>query len=526
MDLPGRLLERLLARPLLLAPVLGALAACGFEPLHLWPLTLLAVAGLIELTARATSRRRAFLIGWLWGVGHFTIGNNWIATAFTYQAQMPAWMGWIAVFLTSLYLAVFPALAVLGSWHLRRNYAALALGFMGFWIITEWMRSWVFTGFVWNPLGVAALGPANRTGLAGLAREVGTYGLSGLVVLFAASILIALKRARADLRGIGMVVLPLLAFFDPFPAGKSVSGTVPFTLVQANTPQDRLNDPANFETQFVRSAQMSTPTPDEARGRLLLWSESGVPDLLREGYPAAYYDQTTFGADPKLARERLGRVAGGGSLLLTGAVDLEVRGAEVVGARNAVTALDGSGAIRGSYYKAHLVPGGEYLPLRWLLEPIGLSRLVPGDIDFWAGPGPRTLDLGRFGKAGVQICYEIVFSGEVVDRSNRPDYIFNPTNDGWFGAWGPPQHLAQARLRAIEEGLPVLRVTTNGISAVIDADGRVVRSLGRNVYGRIDGLIPPAAPPTLFARAGNRLPLGLAVVLLAFAALVLRRARG
>jgi apolipoprotein N-acyltransferase len=124
--------------------------------------------------------------------------------------------------------------------------------------------------------------------------------------------------------------------------------------------------------------------------------------------------------------------------------------------------VDAAGTIRAGYAKAHLVPYGEYLPMRPLLTPLGLSRLVPGSLDFWPGPGPRTLDLGPWGRAGVQVCYEIVFSGAVVDRVHRPDYIFNPSNDGWFGASGPPQHLAQTRLRAIEEGLPVLRSTTNG----------------------------------------------------------------
>ena len=128
------------------------------------------------------------------------------------------------------------------------------------------------------------------------------------------------------------------------------------------------------------------------------------------------------------------------------------------------------------------------------------------------GPGPRTLDLGPWGKAGVQVCYEIVFSGHVVDRKHRPDYIFNDSNDGWFGAFGPPQHLAQARLRAIEEGLPILRATTTGISAVIDARGVVRSYLPMHRAGRLDGVVPPAAPPTLFARLGNILPLGWALL--------------
>jgi predicted amidohydrolase len=191
---------------------------------------------------------------------------------------------------------------------------------------------------------------------------------------------------------------------------------------------------------------------------------------MRDGYPAWFYDSTAYG-DPALARLRLGRVAGANSVLLTGSVDLDIKGKVAESGQNVITALDGHGRIVGSYAKAHLVPYGEYLPMRGLLEPLGLARLVPGEIDFRAGPGPRTVDLADLGKAGMQICYEIIFSGQVVDREHRPDYIVNPSNDGWFGDWGPPQHLAQARLRAIEEGLPVLRSTTNGVSAVVDADG-------------------------------------------------------
>jgi apolipoprotein N-acyltransferase len=259
---------------------------------------------------------------------------------------------------------------------------------------------------------------------------------------------------------------------------------------------------------------------------LVLWPESGIPDYLRDGYPPRLYASSTYAGSPVLARRRIGRAIGPGSLLLTGAVDLEVRGENLVAARNVITALDSEGQIRGSYAKAHLVPYGEYLPLRPLLEPLGLSRLVPGTLDFWPGPGPRTLDLGPWGNAGMQICYEIVFSGQVVDRAHRPGYIFNPSNDGWFGSWGPPQHLAQARMRAIEEGLPVLRSTTTGISAVIDADGIVRQHIPRHSASRLDGIIPPALPPTLFARAGNVLPLGWAVVLLVLSLVAMRRRRG
>jgi apolipoprotein N-acyltransferase len=184
--------------------------------------------------------------------------------------------------------------------------------------------------------------------------------------------------------------------------------------------------------------------------------------------------------------------------------------------------------LLGHYDKAHLVPYGEYLPLPWLLKPLGLARLVPGDLDFWPGPGPQTMTVsvgGKPVKVGMQICYEIIFSGQVADRQNRPDFIFNPSNDAWFGTIGPPQHLAQARLRAIEEGLPVVRATPTGISAVIDADGRIVESLPLGTAGRIDARLQVAKAPTLFARYGNIMPLAFAALLIAFALLPLARRR-
>ncbi len=519
----------LTSHPRWCALALGALAAGGFEPLGLWPLTLLAVAGLIELIARAASWKQAALIGWLFGVAHFTLGNNWIATAFTYQANMPKWLGWIAVVLLALYLAVYPMLAGLGAWLLARREGerrlALVIAFAGCWIVSEWLRSWVFTGYAWNPLAMAALGPFARPGLAALAPWLGTYALSGLVVLLGGCWLIAWRSPRRSVSAAVLPIGPIALFLLPSVAGESNPGTLPYTLVQPDVRQDDLDDPRQWESQFLKTAQLSQARIPGER-RLVLWPESGIPDYLRTGYPRYLYAGTTYAGDPGLARGRIGRVIGLGSLLMTGAVDLEVAEGDVVAARNAITAIDAQGRIAGGYAKAHLVPYGEYLPMRWLLEPMGLSRLVPGSLDFWPGPGPRTLDLGPWGKAGMQICYEIVFSGQVADRSHRPDYIFNPSNDGWFGSWGPPQHLAQARLRAIEEGLPVLRATTTGISAVIDGDGIVRGHIPRHVAGRLDGLVPPAKAPTLFSRFGNMLPLGWAAVLLFASLVALRRRRG
>jgi apolipoprotein N-acyltransferase len=533
-----RVLTAALRHPHFAALAAGALAACGFQPLAWWPLTLLAVAWLIALIDRAHRPRRAFALGWLFGLSHFTIGDNWIATAFTYQAEMPAWLGAVAVVLLSVYLAVFPGLATLAAWLLARGFrrdhavprAALGIALAGCWIITEWMRAWVFTGFAWNPLGVALLGPFTGQGLGVLAPWLGTYGLSGLLVLIAAALRGLLRGALAR-RGtarlgwsVGLAVLALAVTLQMVLPARYLTrqeGEIRFTLIQPDLRQETLEDPQQFEPHFIKMARLTMP---QRRGdrRLVLWPESGLADYLREGYPDYFYREMTYAADPVLARRRIGQVIGPYSMLMTGAVDLVMKDDKVLAARNSVTAVDWRGSILAGYSKAHLVPYGEYLALRWLLEPLGATRLVPGALDFWPGPGPRTYDFGPLGKAGVQICYEIVFSGQVVDPAERPDYIFNPSNDGWFGNWGPPQHLAQARLRAVEEGLPILRSTTTGISAVIDADGLVRHSLPLHVPGRIDGAIPPPHPPTLFAQWGNRLPLALAILLLA-ASVVARR---
>lgn len=537
-----RPLNWLLRSSRMMAIVAGAIAACGFQPLSLWPLTLLAVAWLIELLAKAAKRRDAFLIGWCFGLGHFTLGNNWIATAFTYQANMPAWLGGIAVVLLSLYLAVFPALATLAAWLLirpdrtpatPRTMLALGLAFAATWILTEWMRAWVFTGFAWNPLGIALLGQFHARGLALLAPWIGTYGLSGVLVLLAALPGVFYRTFRADtgarpwlraLPPLAVAIALSALMLVPDPWARRDEGAVRFTLIQPDLRQEIIDDPRWYEPNFVKMAGLSRPRYAGDR-RMVFWPESGLGDYLRDGYPPYLYRLYTYAADPVIARQRIGRVIGPYGLLMTGAVDLVMQDGEEVAARNSVTAIDGSGDILAGYSKAHLVPYGEYLPMRGLLEPLGASRLVAGALDFWPGPGPRTYDFGDLGKAGVQICYEIVFSGEVVDPLNRPDYIYNPSNDGWFGSWGPPQHLAQARLRAIEEGIPVLRSTTTGISAVIDADGIVRAFVPRHTAGRIDGRIPPPHEATPFARFGNRLPLAFAALLLLAAVCMVARPR-
>ncbi len=529
-------LERLLPEQLprfagLWALLLGVLAATGFAPLGLWPVALIAAGFALRFFALAQTRRQAAWLGWLFGLGHFTLSNNWIATAFTYQAEMPVFLGWIAVPLIAVYLAVYPMLAAVFARAIAGR--GLTLGFVlvfaGCWVVSEWLRSWVFSGYAWNPFAMSLLGGFERPGLAALAPWMGTYALSGLAMVLAGGFVLLLYERRFAL-GAAVALLLAAGMFAPPPSPRE--GTLAVTIVQPDIRQPTLTNPAYYEPNFRRLADLS---PRLASGdghagegpRLVLWPESGMVDYLRAGYPQRYYDSTTALGSPLFARRRLGRVVGEDSVLLTGAVDLEIGTVDgrkrAIGARNAVTAVAEDGGILGGYAKAHLVPYGEYLPLREFLEPLGLSRLVAGSIDFWPGPGPRTLDLGEHGQAGVQICYEIVFSGQVTQDGARADYIFNPSNDGWFGAFGPPQHLAQARMRAIEEGLPVLRATTTGISAVIDARGVVREYLGHQVRGRIDTVVPPAHAPTLFARTGNALTLVWGAIFLVIGSVAMRR---
>lgn len=524
-------------RPALAAIVLGLVGACAYPPLHLWPLGLAALAGFVWLIHSADSWKQALGRGWLFGWAHLTLANNWIATAFTHQAQMPEFLGWLAVPLLCIYLAWYPALAAVAAHLLAKKRPLWAFGLVlaGAWIVTEWLRGWVFTGYPWPPLGLMLVGDWHARGVATLLPWMGTYALSGLTLVLATGFLANLVMRRSA----GIIVpLAAIAFAMHVPILPGPDSTLRYTLVQPYIPQSEINDPAKFEAQFARLTRLTAKGRDQSR--IVLWPESAVPDYLEEGYPDRYYFEMTAGGDPKLARQRIGKVIGPQSTLLTGVVNLNIgtlpdginKGRPgAVSARNSVMAIDGTGAIVGGYDKAHLVPYGEYLPMRPLLEPLGLSRLVAGSIDYLPGPGPRTLDLGRHGKAGVMICYEIVFSGHVAEKANRPDYIFNPSNDGWFGWWGPPQHLAQARMRAIEEGLPVLRSTTTGISAVIDANGVVEASIASGKADAIEGIVPAARTPTLFSQWGHALTLAWAAVFLILGlalprVLALARARG
>lgn len=513
---------RSLPRPRLIALVAGVASATAFAPLDWWLAGLVCFAILLRLTHEAPTLKQALLRGWLFGVGHFTLGNNWIQHAFDFQDKMPPALGYLAVVLLALYLAVYPALAMGLAWRFRRRGKpdlAFVLVAAAAWIVTEYLRGVMFTGYPWNPLGVMWL---PLPGVAQLAAWVGSYAMSGIAVLGAGTLYLASRRNWRPLAvyiaaAAGAALLLNLAPVAPKP------GTPLVRVLQPDVGQDASLDGTRAQKSMAALVRLSNDRQSIMPGgpvpRLIVWPEGAVDYWIEDGYPREWYAK----ADPRTVRQAIALTLGPRDIALVGgnALNFATDG-ELASAGNSVFAIDPAAAIRARYDKAHLVPYGEYLPMRTILEPLGLSRLVAGEIDFAPGPGPRTLDVPGFGKVGVQICYEIVFSGQTVDPANRPAILFNPSNDAWFGTWGPPQHLAQARLRAIEEGLPILRSTPTGISAIIDAHGRIVAAAGMGEAKAIEAPMPPALPPTLFARLGNWLAFGVAALLVALA-LLLRR---
>lgn len=486
--------------PKLLALGAGLVSALGFAPLDFWLVTLIAFALFMYLVAEAPDLRSALGRGWIFGVGHFAVGMNWIAGAFRYQDTMPVWLGWVAVVTLALYLAVYPAAAAGLAWRWGRSHrAAFVLIFAAAWIVTEYLRASLFTGFAWNPLGVIFV----PTTADGLAKLIGTYGLSGCAVLVSGTLM---HRRRLFAFPAALAGALLSGWLVTFAAGDPGRSDRIVRVVQPNIGQQDKQDESFDEVNWGKLAALTGKPLDKPR--LILWPEAAVPYFLEEEIWARY---------------RIAGLMGPRDVIMTGGDALVWNNKrEVTAARNSLFAMTADARLIARYDKSHLVPYGEYLPMRPILSAIGLSRLVPGDIDFRPGPGPLSFTLPAFGRAGIQICYEIIFSGQVVDSANRPDFLFNPSNDAWFGDLGPPAHLAQAQLRAIEEGLPVIRSTPTGISAIIAADGRIIASVPMHTTGAIEAPIPPRFAPTPFSRLGNWM-VAIAAALSTLIAIAIRR---
>lgn len=491
-------------RALLLALLAGALVAAGFEPIAFPGAPIIGVA-LFLLLLSSQPKSRAPALGLAFGFGQFAFSLHWIAQAFTHQSAMPAFFGWIAVALLSLCLAIYPALAALAV-RLSARIVPLTLIFAALFTWTEILRGLLLTGFAWNPLGAAWL---PLPGISGFAAIIGSNGLSALMILAGGS-LAALIGARGEAHRLRLVlVFPVMLGLgiaipriqQPLPPATDTQ----LLLVQTGIGIDDKYADGGAELGLVaaigetRKALKQNLKQGPAPAAVI-WPEAAVQWAIEEL--------------PDL-RAGLVRDFPASTLLLTGGISIERdQNDNIKTARNSLFALDAQGEILTRYDKAHLVPGGEYLPLRTIAEPLGLARLVPGDMDFERGPGPQTFRLPGLPAVGPDICYEIIFPGAVVDRRDRPDFILTISNDAWFGPAGPPQHHAQARLRAIEEGLPVVRVTPTGLSGIIDARGGLTLLLPRDQAAAMQANLPARLPDTPFARAGLLAPAGLALLLL------------
>lgn len=531
-DIAYRLAALTAGRRRLLAAGAGIVSVLAMPPFFAWPvlwLTLPVLCILIdaarrmpEPTSRLTRWRkwplgRAAEAGWWFGFGYHLAGLFWIGEAFLVEADVFAWLLPFAVTLLPAGLALFTALAAMatcvpGVDGAMRRVGLLAIGFGG----TEWLRGHILTGFPWNVLGTALTAPA------ALLQSVAVFGIDGLtviaVLIFAGPFAMLLDGARAaPARGraarpkaLALAVVPLaaiwaggawrLAAVDPQGTGMRPK----VRLVQLSIPQLERMQSANQRRIFDQHLAMSLTAPDghldNAAGiDLVVWPEAAMPFV-----PLAQ----------PVALEAIGAMLPPGTQLASGALRIEGEGAQ--GGRkvfNSLLVFDGrpvgnaTARLVASYDKSHLVPFGEYLPAQTLLESIGLSQITRQRGGFAAGNARRLpLNMAKFGKVLPLICYEVIFPLAPVAEAERPDLILTVTNDGWFGnTTGPRQHYHQARIRAVEQGVPIIRASSNGISALLDGKGRELGRMELNAVGTLDVTPPPALSRTLYAALGDKI---------------------
>ena len=501
----GRFFERAQrpgSRSLALAALAGAGVAAGQAPWELWFVALSALAVLTALVAHETDRYRTIWLGWIGGAGYFAATLFWIVEPFFVDVARHGWMAPFALVLMSFGMALFWGLA---AWiaTLGRGRGLRALGFALGLVATDLARGYIFTGFPWALLGHVWIG----TPVMQAAAWIGPVGLSAVFALPAALPFVA--RGKVAQAAFGLVGAAVIGGFWWAGAGRLATSEPPrdpavhIRLVQPNASQS-MKWRGDMWRVFLERQFEQTALPAEKPLDLIVWPETAIPFLL-ERSGSLFED---------IAR------ASGGVPIATG-----IQRAEGLRYFNSLAFADGSGQITDVYDKWHLVPFGEYIPLGDVFARVGIAAFAAqAGNSYSAGPGARIVDLGALGKVLPLICYEAVFPQDLNAAEGRADWILQVTNDGWFGnIAGPYQHLAQARLRAVEQGLPLLRAANTGITAVIDAKGRVRQSLALNTQGVIDADLPSTLPQTFYARTGD-LPATIFVIL-ALLALALPRRR-
>ena len=507
----------------LTAFVAGALSALAMAPFDFWPILFLTFPTLVWLidgtgVGRWGGVTTALSTGWWFGFGYFLAGLYWIGYAFLVDAQTFGWLLPIAVIGLPAVLAVYTALGV-GLARILWTRGALRILALGVALTTaEWLRGHILTGFPWNAFGYSLTAPL---ALAQSAAALGIWGLTFIaIVVFASPATMTDDRAETPSPWLPLLLgLAVLAGFGGYGAMRLSRTPTRFVdkvhlrIMQPNLEQDvRFNYSARqqvMDRYIALSDRASGPQSLGVRDAThLIWPESPFPFFLtREADALAQITQ--------LLRQ--------GTVLITGAMRL----AEPVdpanpAAYNSIYVIDHSGSILALYDKVHLVPFGEYLPFEHILERLGLQELTKQRGGFLAGDRHRLISVPGAPAALPLICYEIIFPGEAIPSGQRPGWIINVTNDGWFGiSTGPYQHFQQARVLAIEEGLPVVRAANTGISAVVDPLGRVINSLPLGREGVIDSPLPRPIRAPLYARVGDA-PAAL-MVAIAFFVVVRRR---
>jgi apolipoprotein N-acyltransferase len=509
-----------------IALIAGALSALAMAPFDAWPVLFLSFPVMVWLIDGAGAGRwrgvpAAAMAGWWFGLGYFVPGLYWIGYAFLVDASTFAWLMPFAILGLPAFLALYTALGFALARLIWTRDASRLLALAATLTISEWLRGHALTGFPWNAFGYALTEPL---ALAQTGSLIGLWGLTFLSVAIFASpavLIDGMSRGRRPwiAPATALALLIAMAIFGGVRLTHqptTLVANVKLRIMQPNLQQDvRFNYSAKAEVMqkyLTLSDRASGPQSTGVRdANILIWPESAFPFFL------------TREAD---AMAQIADLLPKGTVLITGAVrapDLPP-GVKITRAYNSIYVIDHDGSVLSVYDKLHLVPFGEYLPFQTWMEKLGFEQLTKVQGGFIPGTIRRTLEIPNAPRVLPLICYEAIFPGDAAPRGDRPGWIVNLTNDGWFGiSTGPYQHLQQVRLRAIEEGLPVVRAANTGISAVIDPLGRVIAQLGLGLEGVLDAGLPSAIPPTIYARVGD-----IPVAIFAAAALLLaiwRRSR-
>lgn len=480
-----------------LEAALGAIAAMGLEPFGFWPATPVAFGIALWHIGRAPTPRRAAVEALAFGAGWFGLALNWIIEPFFIQPEIYGWMAPFALLLMALGGGLFWAVPAWFAFRIASAWRARVAAIALCWLLVEWLRAWVFTGFPWAQPGQVLA----DTAAAQLAAHVGQLGLTALVLTLAALPAMLWRPTRPAINGlVPALAAPIVLMVVVWPLGllrlsaaePPAPGTI-LRLVQPDAAQALKWDP-DWAAEFWRRLLVLSagPTADGRNPDVVIWPETAVSFLLNDAGPAL----------PLIAE------AAGGAPVLMG-----IQRAEGSRFYNSLAEITPAGDIGGIYDKFHLVPFGEYIPWGDALSRLGLGAFAAqAGMGYSRGEGPAVMRVPGLPPFQPLICYEAIFPQHLRDAPDSPAWTLQVTNDAWFGRFsGPYQHLAQARLRAIETGRPLVRVANTGISAVIDARGRLRDSLGLDRMGRIDAPLPGALPATLWLRTGD-LPLLLLAV--------------